>query len=82
MKTLENWCDQYQCKGIDNSDRKRLNILGAYNPATRSFIHLTEEANYDAVRAIEFFDHILKAYPHTLKLPSYWIMQDISMQKW
>jgi transposase len=45
-----------------NSGRKRLNILGAYNPATCSFMHLTGEMNCNAERAIEFFDLIVKAY--------------------
>lgn len=45
-----------------NTGRKRLNILGAYNPDSRSFVHLTGEENCDANRAIEFFEVILKAY--------------------
>jgi transposase len=45
-----------------NSGRKRLNILGAYNPATHSLVHLTGEANCDALRAIEFFDIVEKTY--------------------
>ncbi len=46
-----------------NSGRKRINISGAYNPAAHYFIHLTGEVNCDAVRAIEFFERILKVYP-------------------
>jgi hypothetical protein len=38
-----------------NSGRKRLNILGAYDPATYSFTHLTGEENCDAGRVIEYF---------------------------
>ncbi len=50
-----------------NSGRKRLNILGAYNPADHSLVHLTGEANCDACRGIEFFERIEKTYlavPH------------------
>ena len=45
-----------------NSGRKRLNILGAYNPAAHSLVHLTGEANCDALRVMEFFDLVEKAY--------------------
>jgi transposase len=45
-----------------NTGRKRLNILGAYNPDSHKFVHLTGEENCDAKRAIEYFDVILMAY--------------------
>ncbi len=45
-----------------NTGRKRLNILGAYNPDSHSFVHLTGEENCDAERAIEFFKVIITAY--------------------
>ena len=45
-----------------NTSRQRLNILGAYNPDSHSFVHLTGEENCDAKRVIEYFDVILKAY--------------------
>jgi transposase len=45
-----------------NSGRKRLNILGAYDPATYSFTHLTGEANCDAGRVIEYLELINKKY--------------------
>lgn len=45
-----------------NSGRKRLNILGAYNPVSYSLVHLTGEENCDADRVIEFFELILRKY--------------------
>lgn len=45
-----------------NTGRQRLNILGAYNPDSHEFVHLTGEENCDAKRVIEYFDAILKAY--------------------
>jgi hypothetical protein len=45
-----------------NTGRQRLNILGAYNPDTHSFIHLTGEQNCDANRVIEYFERIIKIY--------------------
>jgi len=45
-----------------NTGRQRLNILGAYNPDSHSFVHLTGEENCNAERVIEYFDVILKAY--------------------
>ena len=45
-----------------NTGRRRLNILGAYNPDSYSFIHLTGEENCDAKRVIEYFKVIIKAY--------------------
>jgi len=47
-----------------NTGRQRLNILGAYNPDSLSFVHLTGEENCNAERVIEYFDVILKAYRH------------------
>lgn len=44
------------------SGRKRLNILGAYNPADHTLVHVTGEANCDARRVIEFFACVEKAY--------------------
>lgn len=46
-----------------NSGRKRLNILGAYNPDSLSLIHLTGEDNCNAEKVIEYLDMILRAYP-------------------
>ncbi len=46
-----------------NSGRKRLNILGAYNPDTLSLIHLTGEDNCNAERAVEYLNLILGTYP-------------------
>jgi transposase len=45
-----------------NTGRKRLNILGAYNPDSKEFVHLTGEENCDAKRVIEFFKVIIAAY--------------------
>jgi transposase len=45
-----------------NSGRKRLNIIGAYDPATYSFTHLTGEENCDAGRVIEYLEIIYKKY--------------------
>jgi transposase len=45
-----------------NSGRKRLNILGAYIPAGREFVHLTGEANCNAVRVVEYLEAIEHAY--------------------
>lgn len=42
-----------------NTGRKRLNILGGYNPVDYSLIHLTGEETCDAQRAVEFFDHLV-----------------------
>jgi transposase len=42
-----------------NTGRKRLNILGGYNPADDSLIHLTGEETCDAQRVVEFFDRIV-----------------------
>ena len=36
--------------------------MGAYNPDTHSFVHLTGEENCDAKRVIEYFDVIIKSH--------------------
>lgn len=51
-----------------NTGRKRLNILGAYNPDDFSLIHLTGEENCNALRAIEFFILILSTYKNAPKI--------------
>ncbi len=51
-----------------NTGRKRLNILGAYNPDSHRFVHLTGEENCDAKRVIAYFEVILMAYH---KAPTY-----------
>ena len=47
-----------------NSGRKRLNIIGAYDPAAYSFTHLTGEENCDAGRVIGYPELIYKKYSH------------------
>jgi hypothetical protein len=56
-----------------NTGRQRLNILGAYNPDTHSFIHLTGEENCDANRVIEYFELIIKTYRNA---PSIYLQLD------
>ena len=57
------WCDPlYPLLLETNTGRKRLNILGCYNPDTYDFIHLTGEENCNAERVIEFFAKILRRY--------------------
>lgn len=56
-----------------NSGRKRLNILGAYDPDTYSLIHLTGEENCNAERVIKYFDKILNNY---LTAPKIYIILD------
>ena len=53
-----------------NSGRKRLNILGAYDPDSYSFYHLTGEENCNAERVIEFFELVSKSFPagHQIKI--------------
>jgi transposase len=41
-----------------NTGRKRLNILGAYNPAEYSLVHVTGEASCNGERVVELFDVI------------------------
>jgi transposase len=57
------WCDP-SCPLVleTNTGRKRLNILGCYNPEIYEFIHLTGEENCNSERVIEFFENILKRY--------------------
>jgi transposase len=45
-----------------NNGRKRLNILGAYNPANHSLVHVTGEETCDAKRVTEWLDIIENAY--------------------
>jgi transposase len=54
-----------------NTGRRRLNVLGAYNPDTFSLIHLTGEESCNALRVIEFFDLILNAYKNAPKIIIY-----------
>ena len=57
------WCDPLTPLVLEtNTGRKRLNILGAYNPDTYGFTHLTGEENCNAERVIVFFEKILKQY--------------------
>lgn len=51
-----------------NTGRKRLNILGAYNPDTHSLVHLTGEENCNALTVIEFFTLILNSYRNAPKV--------------
>ncbi|KPA13578.1 dDE family endonuclease [Candidatus Magnetomorum sp. HK-1] len=51
-----------------NTSRKRLNILGAYNPKDCSFLHITSEDNCNAERVIEFLELILKTYSSIPKI--------------
>jgi transposase len=45
-----------------NTGRQRLNVLGAYNPDTHGFVHLTGEENCDAHRVIIFFELLIRVY--------------------
>lgn len=45
-----------------NSGRKRLNILGGYNPADLSLLHVTGEASCNAERVVEFLDLVARQY--------------------
>jgi len=51
-----------------NTGRKRLNILGAYNPDSHSFVHLTGEENCDANRIIEYLEMIMRVYRRAPKI--------------
>ena len=51
-----------------NTGRKRLNILGAYNPDTYSFVHLTGEDNCNSDLVIQYFDLIINAYRSAPKI--------------
>ena len=54
-----------------NTGRKRLNILGAYNPETHCFHHLTGEENCNADRFVEFLKIISKTYNYAPKVILY-----------
>jgi len=45
-----------------NSGRKRLNILGGYNPADISLVHVTGEASCNAERVVELFELVSRQY--------------------
>jgi transposase len=45
-----------------NSGRKRLNILGGYNPADFSLLHVTGEASCNADRVVEFLDLVARQH--------------------
>lgn len=63
------WGDPHNPPIIEtNTGRKRLNILGAYDPDTHSFVHLTGEENCNAERVIEFFKVIVAAYLNIPKI--------------
>ena len=47
-----------------NTGRKRLNILGAYNPEDCSFIHITDEKNCNAETVIKYLELISKNYAY------------------
>ena len=51
-----------------NTGQRRLNILGAYNPDTHRFDHITGEEKCDANRVIEYFEMIVKAYKQAPKI--------------
>jgi len=51
-----------------NTGRQRLNILGAYNPDTHEFVHLTGEENCDAKRVLEYLDLITRFYSQAPKI--------------
>ena len=53
---------------LTDSGRKRLNIIGAYDPAAYSFTHLTGEENCDAGRVIEYLELIYKKYCNFSKI--------------
>lgn len=46
-----------------NTGRKRLNILGGYNPADYSLLHVTGEASCNGERVIELFEVIAAHHP-------------------
>ena len=45
-----------------NTGRRRLNILGGYNPDTHELIHLAGEENVDSHRVLDFLEIIDKKY--------------------
>ena len=54
-----------------NTGRKRINIIGVYNPQSYSFLHLTGEENCNADRVVEFFKIIAKTYSCAPKITLY-----------
>ncbi|PCI26787.1 MAG: hypothetical protein COB67_09735 [SAR324 cluster bacterium] len=46
-----------------NSGRKRINILGGYDPQTQGFVHYTNETNCNAESVLKFYNLILQRYP-------------------
>ena len=51
-----------------NTGRQRLNIMGAYNPDSHEFIHLTGEENCNAKRVIKYFEMITRFYSAAPKI--------------
>lgn len=54
-----------------NSNRKRINILGAFSLLTYQLTHLTSEDNCDAQKVIAFLKKLLKAYPEAHSIVLY-----------
>jgi transposase len=54
-----------------DTGRNRLNILGAYNPETHLFLHLTGEENCNADRVIRFLKNIGTVYSYAPKITVY-----------
>jgi transposase len=46
-----------------NTGRKRLNLLGAYNPTDASLLHVTGEATCNGERVVELLERIVTHYP-------------------
>ena len=51
-----------------NSSRKRINILGVYNPADHTFLHITSEENCNAERVIELLTLVSNTYSGVIKI--------------
>lgn len=63
------WGDPKDAPVIEtNTGRQRLNILGAYNPDTHKFIHVTDEANCDSEKVIKFFELIINTYSNAERI--------------